>query len=351
MNFSYLIIKKKMKTVLKISLLALVFIITSASAWVKLKMLKPAMINIDDHIQSIALVQRSIPADNLINIIEGGLTGEGINQDAKGIEVCMDGMYELFTNSPRFEVKRTTERLKGPEKFEKMPAPLSWMEVERICKKYSVDAVLSLESYDSDFIMTNGKRDLDKKDESGKPVREFYAKGIGSVEIGFRLYDPKEKSVVDQYQFNHRMDWETKGSTLNDAMKAMLDKNAAIQRVSKDAGIIYAKRLTPTWITETRYFYNRPKKDKNLAAGVRKSEVADWEGANDSWLKAIEKPKKEKVRGRAAFNIAAAYEVLGDLEKAKEWAGKAYVEFGDKKGNDYVNILIRRMNNEQLVKS
>ena len=59
---------------------------------------------------------------------------------------------------------------------------------------------------------------------------------------------------------------------------------------------------------------------------------------------------KRRIAGRAAFNIAVAYEVLGDLEKAREWASKSYVEFNEKRGNDYYNILVYRIREEAEIR-
>jgi tetratricopeptide (TPR) repeat protein len=102
-----------------------------------------------------------------------------------------------------------------------------------------------------------------------------------------------------------------------------------------------------------REFYNKPKKSKYIQQGVRKSEVADWEGAIESWMKVFDsKDKKDKKAvGKAAFNIAVAYEVLGDLEKAKEWAAKAYTEYEDNEANDYYRKLQDRIREEAILKA
>ena len=64
---------------------------------------------------------------------------------------------------------------------------------------------------------------------------------------------------------------------------------------------------------------------------------------------AIKKGKKDKDKGRAAFNIAVAYEVLGDTDKALEWSAKAYTEYEDKDANDYHRKLKARINEERIV--
>ena len=58
---------------------------------------------------------------------------------------------------------------------------------------------------------------------------------------------------------------------------------------------------------------------------------------------------KCKQAGRLVYNIAVAYEVLGDLNNAKDWATKAYIEYGEKMANEYIQILNARIMNERII--
>ena len=84
-----------------------------------------------------------------------------------------------------------------------------------------------------------------------------------------------------------------------------------------------------------------------MGAGVRRSEVADWAGAIESWTRVVETGKK-KHAGRAALNIAVGYEVLGEIEMAKEWASRAYVDFEEKEAEDYYDALLNRIRLEDM---
>ena len=212
--------------------------------------------------------------------------------------------------------------------------------------------MLSLETFDSDFIITNGKKEVEKKDANGAvtKVTEFYAEGVATIKCGFRLYDLKAKTIVDEYNFSHFNTWNAQGKSVQDAILHLVNKNNAMNDVSRAAGDIYGRRITPSWYTVTRYFYNKPKKNAALMKGVRQSGVADWTGAIESWKEAIKTAKKDKHAGRAAYNIAVAYEVLGDLDMAKEWISKSYVDFGFKDAEDYSHILSQRIREDQILK-
>jgi hypothetical protein len=41
--------------------------------------------------------------------------------------------------------------------------------------------------------------------------------------------------------------------------------------------------------------------------------------------------------------------VIGDFDKAIEWAGKSFVEFGDKHAKEYSDQLYYRLNQERIL--
>ena len=60
------------------------------------------------------------------------------------------------------------------------------------------------------------------------------------------------------------------------------------------------------------------------------------------WLDIVEKTDY-KTAGKTAYNLALAYEVIGDLQIAKDWAQRAYTQYNVKKARDYSAILQRRI--------
>lgn len=341
-----------MKKAVKLLILVSLPLILMSSAWVRLTLIQPAQLSLPQHIQKLVVLDRTIAKDERRNMFEEVLTGEFMRQDEQGIQHTMNGIVDVTLNAPRFTIERATEQYIGETSGTIFPEALPWEVVENLCKKYDADAIVAVETLDSDYIITNGTRKVQKKDPDGNPITvvEFTAEGVGIVNLGIRMYDPRERAITDQYQFSEQMRWDAHGGSVTDAAQGILNKVAAINEVCYKAGKIYAYRISPTYYTVKRYFYDKPKKNKFLVEGVRKSEVADWEGAIQSWEKAIAKGKKDKDKGRAAFNIAVAYEVLGDMDKALEWAAKSYTEYEDKDANDYYRKLKNRINSEAIAK-
>jgi hypothetical protein len=337
-----------MKTFLRSVILIAAVIVLSSSAWVKLTLVQPALVDLPDHIKTVIIVDRTITPDQKKNKMEEVLTGEVFKQDEQAVIQVIEGLVYTVSNGDRLTILRTTEKYVGEATGKVFPQALAWPEVSKLCQKYKADAAIVLESFDSDYILTHGSKVV-QRTNTGLPGLSFYAEGIATVDMGFRIYDPSEEVISDAYQFHHEMRFDAGGNSLADAIQGVLNKTEAVKQVSYNAGMIYGQRITPTYYTVTRYFYDKPKKNKKLSEGVRRSKVADWKGAIDSWEEAMLIAKKDKHKGRIALNIAVGYEVLGDLDKALEWAGKAYVDYEEKMADNYVRQLKARINEAKIV--
>ncbi|MDO1450031.1 DUF6340 family protein [Rhodocytophaga aerolata] len=332
-----------MKNIYKVFYLLPVVFLSSCMTSTYLKVMRPAQVTIAPHIKKVAIVNRTIPENKVANVVEGFLTGEFPGQDKQNIQAAMGGLQENLRNSPRYEMIVTNEELKGSGSGGSFPVPLQWTLVNELSLKYQADAILAIETYDSDFIVTKGSKNTKKVTEKGDTilVPEYYAEGVATVKIGYRLYDAKQKTITDQYHLNRNNRWYAKGNSIQDAVVQLIDSKAAIQKVSHMTGLAYGARISPTWYTVEREFYKKSKKDANFGIGSRRARVNDWEGAADYWLKATQSPNA-KVAGKAAFNLALAYEVLGDLENAKTWVNRSYTDFGNKKARRYASVLDQR---------
>ena len=318
---------------------------------IRFNSLYPAEIDIPTDIQSVAIINRTEPANKLLNILEGGITGEGIGQDKLASQITIDGVTEILQNSDRYRVVRTNEILKGSESGSTMPDPLSWEVIEKIAKEYSVDIVLVLETFDSDFIVTEGSKVVEKKNADGVVVNEteYYARGVATVNLGFRLYDPVEKGILDQQHFSHNMDWDASGKSINDAINHMIGRDAAVKDVSYNAGVRYARRITPSWYRVVRTYYKKAKDNPDMEEGARWMEANDWDNAIVALERAIEHDD-QKSRGMSAHNMAVVYEILGDFEKAKEWAQIAWAKYQNKDSKDYAYQLNQRIKDQERLK-
>lgn len=318
-----------------------------------MRTMRPAAFEVPKHIQSIVIVDRTEFKKRGVDILEGVLTGELPGQDKAALQEGIYAMQNTFSRSPRFQVKVATQRLKGNSITAAFPKAIPWKSIEELNRQYSTDAVLAIEIFDTDFVVTRGDRMVKKKIKEGektveREVKEYYAEGLESVKIGFRLYDHINKQIIDQAPYTRTNTWEATGSSINDAVANLISKNEAAKYVTRQAAKAYVNKITPMPITIRRQFYSKSRKVNAIPSGSRMADVNRWEDAARTWSNAISiAPSKEA--GYLAYNTAVAYEVLGDYDLAIKWAQDAWVKFGNKKARDYVNSLNHRINQENRV--
>jgi tetratricopeptide (TPR) repeat protein len=338
-----------MKKVTVFLIAGLTFFLFSSMAWVRINLLKPALYVYPEYIKTVAILDRSAPLDAEKNKIEEAVTLEMYNQDEQAVRRVMDGLIDACSEFNLYQLEKINERYPGGGKKAVFPKPMSWDKIASLCQKYQVDAILAIEIFDSDFIVTNPAQVVKQAVEGVmNPGRGIDLNGIAIVNFGIRLYDPVSKKIADEYQVSHRVTINAGAYSVQDAINYVMNKVEAINQAGYFAGRTYGERITPSYYTVVREFYNKPRKNIDIRMGVRKSEVADWNGAIEDWTRALN--AKRRIAGRAAYNIAVGWEVLGDIEKAKEWASRAYTDYNEKMAKYYYDQLVYRQNEEAIIR-
>ncbi len=324
-------------------------LLTGCMPSTKLQILQPAEFALPDHIEVIATVNRSVPPKKFGNVVEGVLTGETINQDRFGAKNAIDGLTDALTKTPRFEVKHTDLELKGSGNA-KLPTPISWTQIEKLCNKYGADALAVLESYDSDTHSFCNERINKSKNSEGVEVitRSFDACMQSRVHLGWRLYDPKTKMILDEFGVTENREWnKSSNDTEAAAMRLLPTKTNSVNLTSFDAGVQYGMRIAPTWVFANRVFYK--KGNDGMKKAFRSAMAQDWKGAAEIWRQMVNNPDR-KLAGRATYNMALACEAEGKLTSALDWAQKSYTEFNIKRGRQYADEIRQRIQEVEMVR-
>lgn len=309
-----------------------------------LQVLVPAKITLPPDIKKVGIANRSLPEkeNQALNILEGFVTGESVFADREGSGKCVRGLYDKLNNSPRFQgVLIEGEDLRGTGTRE-FPAPLDGNKVDELCKKYGVDALILLETFDSNIWIHDDKRSTKRKDKNGKEYTEveYYSDLNVNSSAGWRVYDFTNKQIIDENRFTDEKRWSAGGSSKSDARYHLPPKREAINKAGYFAGEQYAVRISPNWKNESRYFYKKGNDDLKMAKGFVKT--GNWDKAAEIWKK-YTLDKERKIAGRACHNMALASEMKGQLEIALEWAKKAYLDFHLRSEGSYINHLQQRI--------
>ncbi|HMO40027.1 MAG TPA: DUF6340 family protein [Saprospiraceae bacterium] len=344
-----------MKTnfLLAMGVLAL-FLLNACGSTTPLQVLQPAEMVVPDHIRVVATLDRSKPEKGFLNFLEGMISGEQIGQDRQGRRYALEGLTQALTRTPRFEVKHTGIELTGSRGGNSFAAPLEWAEVEQICRDYGADAIVTVETFDTDNSISYQEQRNKRKDKEGNEYTEIrYEARLDMVmRVGWRFYDPKTRVLQDEFTTISRAHDSQTDETRDKALRRLYSQTAITRTISYDAGTQYGMRIAPVWVTVYRTFYDKGKKDSRdqMQQAARFARADQWERAADIWRNVLRSAPDQKTAGRAAYNMAVANERAGLLDSALEWAQRAYTDFGNKTARDYIRTLQIRISDQERLR-
>ncbi|MBJ6118130.1 hypothetical protein JAO76_08010 [Pontibacter sp. BT310] len=314
----------------------------SKHGYVKLDYPLPPQVYLPDDVQTIALVNRSLtrPENKQGKVLEAIVTGEVLGSDHLASDECLKGVIDRINGHRSIQVvipQRT--RLYGTG-TRQTPELLDWEFVKTICDASNADALLVLETFDSnsDVLLSTVTNGVTAALGNKAPIPGTPSQIRVNVHAFWRLYDPASRTILDQHQAKSFLTFNgATGSTLT------LPPPEALPNTAYEAGRTYIERFLPGYYTVERKLYKKGKGSSKhtFKAAFRSSEVANWQGAINSWTALLSKVSRKNA-GMASLNIAVAHEVLGNTDQALEWAKKSYEVYGNKLGRDYAKILLHR---------
>lgn len=238
----------------------------------------------------------------------------------------------------------------GNKDFEKglgiFPAALSWEIVERICEENGVDVLFSLEFFDTDtaadYEMTMVKIPNNLGIVAEVPGHRIKLNTL--IKNGWRVYDAANRIIVDEFLTNNHVNSVGAGITPVKAFEAVMGRKEAVMDISTNLGANYARFTKPERIRIARDYF--VKGSNNFETAKRRALTGNWDGAAELWEAELNNPNL-KVAGRAHYNMAISNEINGNLNLAIELVSKAYTDYGTNEALRYVNMLKRRVVDQQ----
>jgi Family of unknown function (DUF6340) len=296
----------------------ILFACSCARRSTSMTVLQPAQMKLPDHISAVAVVDRSKPSNGWLNVLEGLLSGEAIGQDRASREQAVRGITQTLTRTPRFRVVSTGIEMTGSKAGVNLPAPLTWSEVQRICDDYNADAILCIESFDSNNGATSRRSENKKKDKNGKEYIEYTYNALQrtGVRMGWRMYDPKQQIILDEFVTDNYLERSATGSTERAALSNLPAPLAVTREVARIGGNHYASRVAPLYIQVNSRYYKKAKGySQQMQKADRFARSKDFKKAAEIW-KQVEARSADnrKAAGRAAYNMAVAAETEGNYD-------------------------------------
>lgn len=212
----------------------------------------------------------------------------------------------------------------------------NWQKIDSIGEANKSEAILIIDSVSSLFIHSVNKTRLYDEYNANTCMNTYLSK------VRFILFDIATHTQFDAITFNNNA--FSKTCDIPDNIKQ--EDFGYMDNILNDVCVKYIKHVSPVWIKTNRKYYGWG----NLEMQKAKEYVMknDWQNAKASWEKLLN-VKNKTLANHATYNLALAYEMLGDLDKAYEYVCKAYMENQNSITNDYYEILVNRLEDRKTL--
>ena len=281
----------------------------------------PAQISLPADLDSVLVINKTKvlkgKGNQVLNVLEGLVTGEPILGDKYGSKSAVKNMQNLVINSDRMDLIHN-EIINLGLKDMSGDTPIKSDIIDSICEEYGADGLIALELFDSD---------------------SYYSSSSAEVKTQWRIYYPNERKIIDEFIVY---------SGANDhSFSSMVP--AAFSSISKAGAYgaqLYFNRIAPNFTREARYYYT--KGSHEMKAAKKSVKRRNWDQAIYYWEVETESQTNQKNEGKAAYNLALAYEIKEDFDKALEWIDVSEAA-GNKKAISYRVILKMRKKEMPLI--
>lgn len=279
---------------------------------VSFDVLWPSGVEVPDHIRHLTLINNAMMAgsDSMGNYygFKGSLYYDTTRIDTMLTMSALDGLAEAISETGRFTLseKPVVLPLKDTSALRK---PISF-DVLSLIVPEETEGVVVLES-----ISTYDQLDYDIGFDD-RVYSRLMVLGIAS----WRMYDLTSKKIVDRWSNMDTLRFYGDGYDVDHVLAPLPDRYNALQQLAVEAGRHYARQISPTWKKVTRTYLSD--NSAEMEKPVKAASSNDWETAAGEWLKLTSGKKKARA-AMAAYNMAVASEVLGNLEMARYWLNKS----------------------------
>ena len=134
----------------------------------------------------------------------------------------------------------------------------------------------------------------------------------GQLRSVARIYYPQREGAALTVAKADTVFWELSPS---------LTEHQVVEDATTHAAQKLVQRLVPYWRTVNRLYYDDGSPDmRDAAVSVREN---DWASAAESWKQAYDSRKRGNLKMHAAFNLALAAEMQGQVEDVTRWLDEA----------------------------
>lgn len=260
--------------------------------------LMPAKVNFPVEVRSVAVVNHSVgvdgPRQGVLTL--GAMDGDGQQTAESLADVLADSKY--FN-----QVTICDSALHCPGDTAADRQLLTPREVDSLSAVLQADLLLSVEKVE---VVTQKKSLLIPG--LGTPFEAIQAK----VTPVLYVYLPGRDTPLYRISRTDSLTWEP----------GLLPANQEVlEETAHASALLLSRILVPYWEPATRCYFDGG--GVNMRDGAVYAREGDWEQALALWKSAFEGTRSKKKQAQAAFNVALALEMTGQVGEASQWLEKA----------------------------
>lgn len=231
---------------------------------------------------------------------------------SESIQHFTKGLDEAFKKDSTYNVVILEKNIAGKANTN-LPNPVSKDSVVLLCKDDDVDLLLILEAYDIYF-----DKEVDvEKNEDGSKTKTAYFDLV--VFAGLSLYD-NNGEVINRSKMYNRDFYKSRevASTIFTIHPSLAKAGEETGQLSYELGNEYINKFYPGYKIESEKFYI----GKEFTEILKNAREENWYEVI-KMLKPLTESDDEKIRNKAAFNLAVAFKAIGEYEISEKWKEKA----------------------------
>ncbi len=309
--------------------LALVLASCNTTKMITIELPQQGKKELPDKIQSLLLVNRTVdesyedlPEDSLQNIFyRKGFNTDTLIYDLQSADTLLQALGNLLFESGRYDIVIPVNRFIEHRENAFLSETMKWDEVNELCDTYNTDAVLSVDMFKT-RVVARYERESFYHPGDNTFYEAVKARMAVLYESLFRIYDPSEEKVLVREFLSDTIFWEDSGMSANELFQNFTSVKQALSEAGIALALDFTEKISTTWLRERRSIFS----DKNaeMKQAMALINQGDWPGALEIWESVAQQEKSRSVRSKAEFNLAVAYEISGDINKAIEWGLKSY---------------------------
>lgn len=321
----------------------------SCSSSYKIKITNPPTLVIQGEVNKVGVFNRSLPHESgtTNTKIDELLSLEGLKLDEIGSNACVNRLSTLLSQKSRYKSSQVIDHIEDTTVyvFTAKPEPIPWNKVNAICEKNGLDALFVLEAYDTESSFTQRSAPVTRNVPVVGDVTtlQFYVTVTTQIKAYWRIYNYKDQETEYKISYDEKVVTRADGISLLAAYNAAKGREQNVINKSHQISQDISNDLEPYTYWASRDYYSGG--SENLKAGKKRVETSSWDAAKDLWEKDKSNPK-DKIKGRAYYNLAHWAEIKGDLDKAIAYATEAYHISGNSRALEYIKVLKNLQNRE-----